>query len=199
MRTRPLTRTLALLDTLTRRLAEASLFCMMCLTMVDVVGRYLFNLPVAGSVELTELLMVAVIFCGIALASRAQGHVTVDLFALALGSFSGAARWLQRLLGHAVSLGIIVLLAVVSWGKAAEIADYGDLTAVFLIPIAPAAYLMAVMLSLTCVYHLMQLVRFCCGQEDDINPDMNPDINPAAQDHAQNRPQHDAPPCGDRA
>jgi len=147
---------------LTRRLAEISLFCMMSLTLVDVVGRYVFNLPVAGSVELTELLMVAVIFSGIALSSVTRGHVTVDLFALAL---HGPLRWMQRLLGSVVSLGIIVLLAVVSWGKAAEIADYGDLTAVFLIPVAPAAYLMAVMLSLTSLYHLLQLVQIVRGEE----------------------------------
>jgi len=156
-----------MLDWATRRLAEASLFCMMGLTMVDVVGRYLFNLPVAGSVELTELLMVAVIFCGIALASTAQGHVTVDLFALAL---KGTVRRMQRLLGRAVSLGIIALLAVVSWGKAAEIADYGDLTAVFLLPIAPAAYLMAVMLSLTSLTHLVQFIELVCRWPDEADP-----------------------------
>jgi len=145
---------------LTRRLAEVSLFCMMSLTMIDVVGRYLFNLPVAGSVELTELMMVAVIFSGIALSSAAKGHVTVDLFALGL---HGRVRWLQRLLGSTVAMGIIALLAIVSWGKAAEIADYGDLTAVFLIPVAPAAYLIAVMLSLTSLHHLLQFVQLVWG------------------------------------
>jgi len=149
---------------LTRRLAEASLFCMMNLTMIDVAGRYLFNLPVAGSVELTELMMVAVIFSGIALSSEAKGHVTVDLFALGL---RGRVRWLQRLLGSAVALGIIALLTIVSWGKAAEIADYGDLTGVFLIPVAPAAYLIAVMLSLTSLHHLLQFVQLVCDADPE--------------------------------
>lgn len=140
---------------LMRRIAEVAMFAMMCLTMLDVAGRYLFSFPVAGSVELTELLMIAVIFSGIALSSAVRGHVTVDLIAMAL---SGRMRWAQRLLGDVISVAIMALLTVVCWSKAAEVADYGDLTAVLLIPIAPAAYFMAVMLSLTTLYHLAQLI-----------------------------------------
>lgn len=140
---------------LMRRIAEIAMFAMMCLTMLDVAGRYLFGFPVEGSVELTELLMVGVIFSGIALSSAVRGHVTVDLVAMAL---SGRMRLAQRLLGDVVSVGIMVMLTVVCWSKAAEVADYGDLTAVLLIPIAPAAYFMAAMLSLTTLYHLGQLI-----------------------------------------
>lgn len=140
---------------LMRRIAEISMFSMMCLTMLDVAGRYLFNFPVIGSVELTELLMVAVIFSGIALSSSVRGHVTVDLIAMAL---DGRVRRFQRLLGEGISLVIIAMLAVVSWSKAAEVADYGDRTAVLLIPIAPAAYFMAAMLTLTTLYHLVDFV-----------------------------------------
>ena len=140
---------------LMRRIAEISMFSMMCLTMLDVAGRYLFNFPVIGSVELTELLMVAVIFSGIALSSSVRGHVTVDLIAMAL---DGRVRRFQRLLGEGISLVIMAMLAVVSWSKAAEVADYGDRTAVLLIPIGPAAYFMAAMLTLTTLYHLVDFV-----------------------------------------
>lgn len=140
---------------LMRRIAELAMFSMMGLTMLDVAGRYLFNFPVAGSVELTELMMVAVIFSGIALSSAARGHVTVDLIAMNL---SGRVRWAQRILGEGVSLSIMLVLTVVSWNKAHEVAEYADLTAVLLIPIAPAAYFMAVVLGITTVFHLVQLV-----------------------------------------
>lgn len=140
---------------LMRRIAEISMFSMMCLTMLDVAGRYLFNFPVVGSVELTELLMVAVIFSGIALSSSVRGHVTVDLIAMAL---DGRVRRFQRVLGEGISLVIMAMLTVVSWSKAAEVADYGDRSAVLLIPIAPAAYFMAAMLTLTTLYHLVDFV-----------------------------------------
>jgi TRAP-type C4-dicarboxylate transport system permease small subunit len=137
-----------------KRISEITLFAMMALTMADVCGRYVLNIPVTGSVELTELLMVAVIFSGIALSTIYRGHVTVDLIAMAL---SGRMRWLQKKVGDAVSLLIVGVLAFVCWGKAAEVADYGDKTAVLFIPIAPAAYFMAVMLTLTGIYHFIQL------------------------------------------
>jgi TRAP-type C4-dicarboxylate transport system permease small subunit len=35
---------------------------MMCLTTVDVVGRYVFNSPVLGAFELTEFLVLILIF-----------------------------------------------------------------------------------------------------------------------------------------
>ena len=44
--------------------AGLALFGMMALTFVDVVGRKLFETSVTGSVELTELLMLGVIFIG---------------------------------------------------------------------------------------------------------------------------------------
>ena len=47
---------------------------------------------------------------------------------------------------------------MISWNKAHEVAEYADLTAVLLIPIAPAAYFMAVVLGITTVFHLVQLV-----------------------------------------
>ena len=55
------------------------------LTLLDVLGRYVFNMPVRGAVELTEALMVGVIFTGIVLATQARQHVTVDLLVMALG------------------------------------------------------------------------------------------------------------------
>lgn len=140
---------------LMRRIAEVGMFLMMALTLFDVAGRYLLNYPVQGAVELTELLMVGVIFSGISLASAARGHVTVDLISMAL---NGRLRYAQRLLGDGVSLAIMGLLTAVSWTKASEVADYGDRTAVLLIPIAPAAYFIAVMLSLTTLYHFAQFI-----------------------------------------
>lgn len=137
-----------------KRVSEIMLFAMMALTMVDVAGRYIFNYPVQGSVELTELLMVAVIFCGIALSTLERGHVTVDLVAMAI---KGRLRWIQKTLGDLVSFLIVGVLAFVCWGKAAEVSDYGDRTAVLFIPIAPAAYFMAFMLTLTAIYHFIQI------------------------------------------
>src|SRR6185369_15314253 len=65
--------------------ASAILFGMMVLTFFDVVGRYLFNRPLRGAFELTELGLVVLIFAGLPLVSHADEHVTMDFIDKLLG------------------------------------------------------------------------------------------------------------------
>jgi TRAP-type C4-dicarboxylate transport system permease small subunit len=58
--------------------ASAILFSMMLLTFVDVVARYLFNFPLRGGFEVTELMLLVLIFAGLPLVSHADEHVTMD-------------------------------------------------------------------------------------------------------------------------
>lgn len=60
--------------------AGAVLFALMALTCIDVAGRYLFNSPVWGAFELTEMMLAALIFAALPLVSLRNEHVTVDLF-----------------------------------------------------------------------------------------------------------------------
>ncbi|HLL10498.1 MAG TPA: TRAP transporter small permease subunit, partial [Rubrivivax sp.] len=60
--------------------ASVALFGIMLLTLVDVAGRKLFSASVPGSLELTELLMVAVIFAALPLVSLAGEHIAFDSF-----------------------------------------------------------------------------------------------------------------------
>lgn len=60
--------------------ASAILFILMLLTCADVVGRYFINKPIYGGLEVTELLLAALIFMALPLVSLKGQHVTVDLF-----------------------------------------------------------------------------------------------------------------------
>lgn len=55
------------------------LAAMMFLTFADVTLRYIFNRPISGSFDLTELMMVAVACFGFAYCAIMKGHVNVDL------------------------------------------------------------------------------------------------------------------------
>ena len=44
-------------------LAATILFFMMLLTAVDVIGRYLFNTPVNGGFEVTEIMLASIAAC----------------------------------------------------------------------------------------------------------------------------------------
>ena len=59
--------------------AGATLFGMMLLTTADVGGRYFFNSPILGTVELTQLMLAALVFLSLPVVCWRQEHVSVDL------------------------------------------------------------------------------------------------------------------------
>ena len=87
-------------------LAGVALFAMMTLTFLDVIGRKLLNHSIVGSVELTELLMLALIFAAMPVVSLAGGHVIFDVLDSIL------PERIKRWQGVVANLVCSVLLAV---------------------------------------------------------------------------------------
>lgn len=120
--------------------AAALLFAMMLLTFVDVWGRYLFNYPLPGAFEITELMMASLIFAGLPLVTAAGEHVSVDLLDFSLPK---TLRRIRDALIHALCSFMLVFLSYRLWLKALEQVDYGDQTAVLLLPVAPVTFFMS--------------------------------------------------------
>lgn len=113
------------------------LIAMMTLTVVDVIGRYGFNSPLIGATELTELLLVSVVFIGLPAVTLDDGHVSVDLLV------SRMPDWIHpwRLIG--IGLLSVAVLAVVAWRlwiQGTQIASYGGVTNSLRLPVAPVAW-----------------------------------------------------------
>ena len=150
--------------------AALLLFALMALTAADVVSRYVFNWPLRGAFEITELLLLSLIFAGLPLASRAGEHVTLDFIDRALTP--KGSRLLRRLLD--LVCGVILLgLAWRVWVKADKIAGYGDTTEVLRLPVSPFVYVMALMVAITAVVHLAKVVF--PGPDDRPEPTFDPD------------------------
>jgi TRAP-type C4-dicarboxylate transport system permease small subunit len=128
-----------------RRLAEACMVCLALLTLADVLGRYVFSMPLVGAVEVTELLMVGVIFSGIVLATGKREHVAVDLLALALGP---RGQRVQRAASQLLAIAISLILGAVTWSQGHATLEYGDRTTMLGVPLAPAVFFMSAMLFL---------------------------------------------------
>lgn len=131
--------------------ASAILFCMMTLTFVDVVLRYVFNRPLRGGFEVTELMLLVLIFAGLPLVTHAGEHVTMDLIDRWLGA--SARNALTRLM-EAVSAVLMFALTWFMWIKATRVAGYGDTTDVLRIVVAPFVYFMVAMILLSGLIHL---------------------------------------------
>jgi TRAP-type transport system small permease protein len=131
--------------------ASLILFCMMTLTFVDVVARYVFNRPLRGAFEVTELLLLVLIFAGLPLVTHAGEHVTMDLIDRLLGA---AVRALMGRLVELASAALMFLLTWLMWIKAGRIAGYGDTTDVLRITVGPFVYFMTAMILLSALLHL---------------------------------------------
>ncbi len=125
---------------------------MMTLTFVDVVARYVFNRPLRGAFEVTELLLLVLIFGGLPLVSHADEHVTMDFIDKLLGR--GRDLW-QRAV-QVLCAAIMFLLTWLVWIKANRISAYGDATDVLRILYGPFVYFMALMIALAGLIHLVQ-------------------------------------------
>jgi len=145
-------------------LAAACLFGMMLLTFVDVLGRKLFDHSLHGSLEVTELLMLGLIFAGLPLTSLRGEHVIFDLLDHLL------PQGLQSAQGVISNLLCTALVAGASWlvfVRAARTGVDGDTTAQYLWPLAPFQYAVGVLLALTALMHLFLAVRPPPQQTDD--------------------------------
>ncbi|HZO01655.1 MAG TPA: TRAP transporter small permease [Burkholderiales bacterium] len=123
---------------------------MMTLTFVDVVARYVFNRPLRGAFEVTELLLLVLIFGGLPLVSHADEHVTMDFIDKLLGRHR---HFWQRVV-QALCAAIMFLLTWLVWIKAGRISAYGDATDVLRIVYGPFVYFMALMIALAGLIHL---------------------------------------------
>ena len=135
--------------------ASAILFALMLITFVDVVARYLFNFPLRGAFEISELLLLVLIFAGLPLVSHADEHVTMDFIDHMLPE--PVLRALERVV-HALCAAVLFFLAWLIWLKAGKIAAYGDTTDVLRILVAPFVYFMTAMIGLTGIVHLFKIL-----------------------------------------
>jgi len=133
-------------------MASLALFSIMCLTLVDVTGRKFFSHSVPGGLELTEILMVIVIFGALPLVSFRSEHVVFD----SLDAF--IPHWLkgfQARLVHLTCAGVFGFLARLMGMRAERFTEYGDTTVHLQLSMAPVAWLMAGLLVLTALVHLL--------------------------------------------
>jgi TRAP-type C4-dicarboxylate transport system permease small subunit len=127
------------------------LFLMMAITAIDVAGRYILNMPLKGGFEMTELLLAALIYCGLPLVSWRREHIVIDTFdPLFPPRLKRALDIVAEVICAATLSGMGYLIFI----RAVRVAEYGDTTTVLKLPLAPIVYLMGVMIVVAALIHL---------------------------------------------
>lgn len=132
--------------------AASALFSIMWLTLFDVTGRKFFNNSIPGSLEITEILMVVVIFGALPLVSWRGEHVVFDTLDPYLPAW---IKGVQGRLVHLVCAGTLGMMAYLLSLRARRFAEYGDVTIHLQLSLAPVAWLMAALLLTTALVHLL--------------------------------------------
>jgi TRAP-type transport system small permease protein len=129
---------LAIVDRLTRAVAlycgGVLIFVLMGIIVVDVTGRYVFNSPLYGSLDLSITFLVLIVASSIAYGGRTGAHVTADIFKTLLGP---TFEWVNGIL---VKLFAGIITAIWCWrlivtGRTA--ARLGESTLLLNIPFEP--------------------------------------------------------------
>jgi TRAP-type C4-dicarboxylate transport system permease small subunit len=142
-----------------------SLFTMMCLTTVDVVGRYLFNRPITGVFELTEYLVLILIFSFIGYTQSQKSHVAVDIL---LPLLPQKLRRLTDVANHLVCLALMGLITWMGVGKALELRIVGEASPNLQIPAYPFVFYLVLGCFAMCIElirSIVHLIFFGKGEE----------------------------------
>lgn len=145
-----------LLETACGILSGLALFAIMVLTFLDVTGRKLLGHSITGSLELTELLMVVVIFGALPLVSERGEHVVFDSLDAILPD---ALQKIQRALVHLLCAAALISLAWLMWQTGNDFVTSGETTAQLKILKAPFIHGMGLLCGFTGLIHLSLMFK----------------------------------------
>jgi TRAP-type C4-dicarboxylate transport system permease small subunit len=90
-------------------IGAGALVVLMLVTGVDVVGRYVFNRPLMGAYELSELALAVVILLGWAYTQSVKGHIDIDIL------YNRFPRPVKTVLDFFVPLLSLLLFSFIAW------------------------------------------------------------------------------------
>ena len=156
-----------LLETLCGLLAAVALFAIMVLTLIDVTGRKLISTSVPGSLEMTELLMVVVIFAGLPLVSLSGEHVVFDSLDPLIPA---AVKHVQQAVVELICVAALLGVGWLMWVKGNQMIEYGDISAQLKLPLGPFVWIMSLLCAVTAVVHGMLVFRPVAHHHAGVDP-----------------------------
>ncbi|QTF92684.1 TRAP transporter small permease [Halomonas sp. BM-2019] len=145
------------LQLLLEGVAGATLFGMMLLTTADVTGRYFFNSPILGAVELTQLMLAALVFLSLPVVCWRQEHISVDLLD---AIFPARLVWVREVIVNLLVTAALWVMARRVWALAERAFEWGDVTEFLRIPRGYLVGLIAAMLALSALLTLARAVLY---------------------------------------
>jgi len=143
------------LSTYLAYIGAISLFTMMCLTMADVAGRYIFNKPILGVFEITEFMVLVLIFSFLGYTQAQKSHVSVDLFVM---FFPERLKVRIEVFNHLACLAMMALIAWMGVDKALELMAAGEASPNLALPTYPFVFFLVLGCAVMCVEFIRDII-----------------------------------------
>ena len=133
------------------------IFLLVILASMNVLGRWLFSMPVSGYIDWVEQAMAGIAFLGIAYTQRLGGHIRMDIF---VGALRGRWLWLTEFISTSVMLLITLVLVYGSYLHFLRAYQIGDSSVDIDLPTWPAKLIVPFALSVLALRLMLQLWGF---------------------------------------
>lgn len=136
------------------------IFLLVFLATANVLGRWLFSLPISGYIDWVEQAMAFFAFLGIAYTQREGGHIRMDML---VGRIHGRLLWFTEMLSALVMLGVTLVLIYGSYLHFFRAYDIGDSSLDINLPTWPAKLVVPLALCFLAVRFLLQIWGYARG------------------------------------
>ena len=138
----------------------ASVFIIMFLMFfatTEIIGRYIFNSPVPGHVEIVELIMVGIVFFGIAYTERVGGHVRMELFVTRV--LKGRSYHIAEVITATLSMLVYIFILIYTFKATVFAHQIGDNTAYLYWPTWPSKLAVPIGCFFLCVRFAIEIIQ----------------------------------------
>lgn len=179
-------RALHRVETWLNLLGGLTILGVMLMSVANILGRKLFDMPVSGYIDWMTQLVPAMAFLGLAYTQRVGGHIRMDIL---VGRLKGRALWTAEFAGTLLMLLVAFALVFGTWDHASRAISLGDSTTDIHLPTWPAKALISAMLLLFCVRCVLQLWGYArgisSGEEEPVAVPLIEDAATQAQHEAE--------------
>lgn len=130
------------------------IFLLVLLATANVLGRWLFSLPIDGYIDWIEQAMPFIAFLGLAYTQRVGGHIRMDIV---VAQLHGRLLWITEMVATLLMLSVTVLLVYGSSLHFWRAYDIGDSSLDIDLPTWPAKLVVPVALTVLALRLLLQI------------------------------------------
>ena len=130
---------------------------LMFFTVFEIIGRYAFNAPIPGHVEIVELIMAGVVFLGIAHTEKEGGHVRMELFLTKV--LKNRSYHAAEMITIMLSFCVYLIIFIFSFKSTVNAFQVGDTTGYIYWPTWPSKMAIPIGSFFLCIRFILEFIQ----------------------------------------